>query len=382
MEPKVNTSAGKETAAETVARVKAARAAAGNNPDTGAPTAPTASNTSLLDALTERLSAQGKGISTSASSNIQNSINEAISGVQTAGNLTAERLQSERGREVGFAQDRASATYTTALEGRTGYATQTVALRELTDTTEKSIRDLDARYQEAILNSDAQTASTIAGLRMKKLEFLQTQEENYFKNMISMAGLEQGQGQFEAEQARLAKNAETDAEQFAQKMAQTDSQFTQNLGIQYKQLDLQSQELDIARQRNQISMAEFNLKKSELQAEKSQTAIMGTVFEEMRRVVKGGQNPEDIDATEYALNAFERYATTFPDATFENFLIASQMGQADMISTGLKAPSTSGPGFMSLVGASVVDKLSAYSPETQRRLQNVSEFEERFNPMK
>ena len=112
-----------------------------------------------------------------------------MSDIKESGALTDKRLQSERMREVSFARDRAGTTYTAALEGRTGYATQVAGLRELTDTTEKSIRDLDQRYQEAIMSNDANVSSQLAQLRVQKLDFLQKQEESFYNNLFQAAGL-------------------------------------------------------------------------------------------------------------------------------------------------------------------------------------------------
>lgn len=347
MENKVKTSAGQETASETVARINAARAAA---KDTPAPTSPKAN--AVMDALTERLTNQSKGISTSSSSELQSYINEAISGVKQSGEATFQRLESERGREMGYAQDRASTQFTSALESRSGYATQVVALRELTETTEKSLRDLDKRYQEAIMANDANTASTIAGLQMKKLEFLQQQEENHFKNLISVAGMQQNQNQFEREQDRLYQNSLTEAKQFEERMKQTDDQFTKNLGIQYKNLSLKEQELDISRERNQLSREEFALRKSELQKEKSKTALTATVFSDMRnQVLKLGQKTEDLDPTAYALWAAENYTDPtsanynpqYASVSFDDIVIAAQMAKIDMVNNNIIPPTEPTP---------------------------------------
>lgn len=167
-------------------------------------TATTPEKNPVIDILTARLEEQGKGISTSASSELQNAITSAIADTKKAGAATSARLQSERSRERAYAEDRASAQFTTALEGRTGYATQVAGLRELTETTTKSIRDLDQRYQEAILSNDANTASQMAQLRMQKLEFVQRQEEQFYSNLFSLANIveqdasrRQQAGQFE-----------------------------------------------------------------------------------------------------------------------------------------------------------------------------------------
>lgn len=330
-EKKIQTSAGMETASETVARAKAQLARV-NAP------APDATTTTLsgggrpsnpvLEALTERLTQQGKGISTSSSSLLQNSINEAIAGTQQAGNLTNERLQSERTREVGYAQDRASATFTSAQEGRSGYATQVAAFKELTETTEKSVRDLDKRYQEAMLANDSETAKTIAGLKVQKLQFQMEQEENFFRNTLQLASMQQQDDQFY--QGQLNENA-----RFAVQMSQSNYQFEKNLGISYKELDLKSQELDIARERNQISWAEYNNKKSELNKEKSQATLAARVFGDMRNeVLQSGKTTDKLDPSGYATWLVEQN----PDLNFEEALFYAQSAKSELTTQGLTPP--------------------------------------------
>ena len=330
-ERRIQTSAGMETASETVARAKAQIASATQtktDPTTAALSSGGRPKSAVLEALTERLLQQGKGISTSSSSQLQNSINEAISGTQQAGNLTNQRLQSEREREVSFAQDRASATFTTAQEGRTGYATQVAAFRELTETTEKSVRDLDKRYQEAMMGNDAETARTIASLKVQKLQFQMQQEQNFFSNTLQLAGMQQQEDQFYKNQ--LNENA-----RFSVQMAQSDYQFEKNLGIQYKELDLKSQELDISRERNQISWAEYKLRKSELGKEKGETAFSAQIIGDLRNEVKKqGKSPKDLDPTAYAKYAMETYGPYYADLDFEKVLQTAQRAKAEMVTEG------------------------------------------------
>lgn len=266
-EKKIQTSAGMETASETVARAKAQLERVNGGSTSGSSS--TSRSNPVLEALTERLTQQGKGISTSSSSSLQDSINEAIAGVQTSGNLTRERLQSEREREVSFAQDRASATFTTALESRSGYGTQVAALKELTETTEKSVRDLDKRYQEAILANDAETASTIAGLRIQKLQFQVEQEQAFFSNLIGVANLQQQaiQNEIQNEQFWIKKKQEDD--QFAQTMAQSELQFEKNYGIALQEVSLKEQQLEIERQKFNLSAQEYRDRKAALATEKT-----------------------------------------------------------------------------------------------------------------
>lgn len=210
MEPKVKTSAGMETASETVARINAAKAtwsAAASNTTTNQ--GGTGSN-ALVEMLTKRLTEQGKGISSSANTSLQDSINAAIANTELAGSLTTQRLQSERERELGFAQDRASATITGALESGSGYARQMMALKEMTETTEKSVRDLDKRYQESILAGDAATAQRIADLQIKKLELQQEAETQYMDNLFKAVSLEMQEKQFNLSYGQEAEKLSLD----------------------------------------------------------------------------------------------------------------------------------------------------------------------------
>ena len=153
-------------------------------------------------------------------------------------------LESEAGREVAFAEDRAGATITGALEGRTGFATQVVALRELTETTDKSIRDLRGRYNELILQNDAATASRVAELELKKLEFLQQQEQNFFSNMISVAGIAEQQlgrqqankqfwANFDAEEDRFTRGQTFELDRMEKQIFAQERQQMLGLAAQY-----------------------------------------------------------------------------------------------------------------------------------------------------
>ncbi len=259
----------------------------------------------VLEALTQRLLGQTQGVSSSATSNLQRTINEAIAGTQQSGDLTTQRLQSERSREVAFMQDRNAAQYTNALESRSGYATQIAGLRELTETTEKSVRDLDQRYQEAILANDANTAKAISDLRIQKLAFQQEQEQNYFNNLISVAGMHtQTIGQMMQNEQFWAGQEQAER-QFVTEMAQSQYQFNKNLAIQYKEIGLQEQELDIARERNQISWAELAARKAELKGNQNNLTTQMFINQRLMAMKEQGVN---LDATDKLQMTGELYA--------------------------------------------------------------------------
>ncbi len=236
----------------------------------------------LLDALTERLIKQGKGISSSSSSNLQNSINEAIASSKKAGELSSQALQSERQREVSFAQERAGATYTTALEGRTGYATQVSALRELTETTEKSVRDLDKRYQEAILSNDSATAQRISELQIKKLEFQQEQEQNFFANTLAVSNLQQQALQAKRQNEQFWVTREQEQQQFVMSMANSNLQFEKSYGLQLQEMGLKEQQLELERSKFNLSAQEYRDRKNALTTTKNFTNTKAIIANDIK----------------------------------------------------------------------------------------------------
>lgn len=300
MEPRTtNTSQGEETVDETVSRIRARLAEAAEAGNASAPNT-TSQADPLLEALTSRLTNQSSGISTSATSNLEGFIDRSIRSVQRSGELAIRRLDSERQRELGYARDRASARITGARESQTGYAQQVAALQELTETTQKSVRDLDQRYKEAIMMRDSETAKQVADLQMQKLKFLQEQEEQFFNNMIQATGLAMQNRGLTLQQQRMAEQSEQfwankamQEEQFMETMKQTDDQFAKNLALRYDQLNLQEQELEIKRERNDIAWAEYRERKKEIQEEKSQAFTESVVLDGFMAMAREDGLPPD-----------------------------------------------------------------------------------------
>lgn len=287
MEPKTKTSAGMETPSETVARIKAQLAA--NSTTTTPPSKPESGPNDLITLLTERLTKQGQGISSSASTNLQNSINEAIASTQKAGELSSAALQSEREREVSFAQDRASSTIAGTLDKQSGYAQQIAGLKELTATTEKSVRDLDKRYQEAIMANDSLTASKIADLKLKKEEFLMQQEQNFYQNLFSAANLQESALSRiqQNEQFWIKKQQEED--QFIQTLSQSKFEFEQNYALQLKEYGLKESQLEIDRARLSLSQKEYADRKKELLSQKEMTQTRAVIANDIKNKMASGQ---------------------------------------------------------------------------------------------
>ena len=337
MEIKVQTSAGMETASETVARVKAQMAASGTDP--AAPTTAAPASNPLIDVLTARLTDQSKGISSSSSSSLQASINEAISGAQRAGDLTTARLQSERSRELGYAKDQASDKYTTALEERTGYATQTAALRSLTDTTEKSVRDLDKRYQESILANDATTAKTISDLRIKKLEFQQTQEQNYYQNLFALGNLQEQAISRAQQSEQFWKKTKQDNDQFIATLTNSKDQFEKSYALQIKDLGLKEQQIGLQRQQNSLSFLQYKGQMQKIAEDKANATMSARIYSDMRKeVVDGGKSASSLDPEAYAAWAYENYGAAASGMTFEQISQTANSVKGSLVDNKVTSP--------------------------------------------
>lgn len=260
-----------------------------NKPDVPTPATNTGTQSDgFIKAITERLTKQGQGISSSSSSNLKSEIEKAIIGTEQAGEMTRERLLSEKGREVSFARGQASDTYNEALEGRKGYGTQVSALRKLTETTEKSVRDLDQRYQEAILANDAATAKTISDLRIKKLEFQQQQEESFYSNLFALGNLQEQALNRAQQNEQFWIKKEQDDKQFVIELTNSKYEFEKTMGLQLQELSLKEQQLDIDRSRLNLSYQEYRDKKNELTKEKSFTNTKAIIAQDIKNKIAEG----------------------------------------------------------------------------------------------
>lgn len=154
----------------------------------------------FISALQERLLSSAGAVS-SVDTNLENSINQAISGIAQSGESSAKRIESQYGREIDYARQGQADTITQVQEKQRGYGVNVAALRQVVDSTDKSIRDLDQRKQEALLANDSATASKISELQIKAFEFKQKAMQDTFNNLLSVGNFTLSQQQ-QAEQKR------------------------------------------------------------------------------------------------------------------------------------------------------------------------------------
>lgn len=154
----------------------------------------------FLSTLQDKLINQA-GMVSSQDTNLENSINQAISGTAQAGEASAKRIESQYGREIGYAKQTQADTITQAQEKQRGYGVNIAAMRQLVDSTDKNIKDLEQRKQESLLANDSATASKISDLQIKAYEFKQKAMQDTFTNLLSVGNFALSASQ-QAEQKR------------------------------------------------------------------------------------------------------------------------------------------------------------------------------------
>lgn len=167
------------------------------------------SSDAFLSAVQGKLLDQS-GIISSSNSNLQSQLQAAISGVQTAADKTDQATTSSYDRQIADAQQTGADSIVNGRAAGSGGVLNITALRALTETTDKSLKDLEQRKQELILQNDSAAASKVADLQFQSLKFQQDAQQQTFANLLGMANYGQ-----QAQQNQLAQKAQTFQEQQA-----------------------------------------------------------------------------------------------------------------------------------------------------------------------
>lgn len=157
----------------------------------------------FISTLRDTLTSQSGAIS-SADSNIESKINEAIAGVSKSNEASKAATASAFNRNIGYQQDKNISSEATFTESQRGFATNTAAFRSLVDYNRKAINDLEQRKQELLMQGDSAAASKIADLTLSKLDFENKAAQQTFTNLLSLGSFSlQQKG---VEQAAKAQN--------------------------------------------------------------------------------------------------------------------------------------------------------------------------------
>lgn len=158
----------------------------------------------FLGQLQTKLLSQSDIIS-SENTNLENKINASIASRQKSADLGGQAIASSYDRQIADATQKSNNLIDATRESQRGFATNTAQLRQLTEDTQKQLKDLEQRKQELIMTGQAQAASDISQLQFQAIQFHQQAQQQVFSNLLGMAnfGLQQQQAKQSAQQIQF-----------------------------------------------------------------------------------------------------------------------------------------------------------------------------------
>lgn len=143
-------------------------------------------NSAFISTLQNKLLGQAGAVS-SEDTNIEKTIQKAITGVKDSASFGAQAIESKYDREIGYAREAGQDKVTAFMEAGRGFAVNNAALRQVTEETDKTLKDLEQRKQELILQGNAAAAGQVASLELQALEFKQRAQQTAFTNLLGIA---------------------------------------------------------------------------------------------------------------------------------------------------------------------------------------------------
>ena len=127
------------------------------------------------------------GMVSSATPTLEASILSAQKGVREAVVGENAALQSKFEREMGYGLEAGQEAMTAGRAAGSGGILNMAALRSLTETTDKSLKDLQQRKEELIMQNNSAAAAKIADLEYKAIEFRERANQQVFSNLLGIA---------------------------------------------------------------------------------------------------------------------------------------------------------------------------------------------------
>jgi len=169
-----------------------ANAASAGNVVTDTSTPATDQNTAIISEIQNQLLNQSGSLSSSNTA-IEDAINSAIGKTSTATEASKGATNLSFDRQVGEAKQAGEQQLTSFQEATRGFATNTAAMKQLTESTNKEVKDLESRRQELLLTADAAGAQQVSNLILQKLQFQQQAKQAAFTNLLSLGNFAMAQ---------------------------------------------------------------------------------------------------------------------------------------------------------------------------------------------
>lgn len=192
-------------AQDTVASMNAG---GGTNPTPGTTAAPSndPSNPAFLEQITNRLIGNGAVVS-SQDTPLETKLNDIIASTKAGADANSKLVESQYNRQEADLAVKNDNSEQALRESQRGYAVNMAAYNQLKNDNEKSMRDLEQRKQELILQGQSDAASKISDLQIQTLQFQEQQKQQVFTNLLSLANLGQQaqQNKFQQQQQSFAE---------------------------------------------------------------------------------------------------------------------------------------------------------------------------------
>lgn len=139
----------------------------------------------LMKGLQESL-ISNSGIITSGTSEVENRFNSAIESIKTGREAGNSKLQSEFERNANYTLDKFNSDQLAGREQQSGGMQAFGALKVLTDSTDKSLKDMAMRKEELVLANNVAAANKITDLEIQAVEYREKARQQVFNNILSL----------------------------------------------------------------------------------------------------------------------------------------------------------------------------------------------------
>ena len=143
-------------------------------------------------------------------SKIRGAASESRTLLQKYTDLNKQRIESEGKTAIGEERELQEQKKKSELSAREGFGTNISAVRELEKTGQKRIAALEKAQNDALMSNQMESARNLSDLRFKEEELVTTGRQNFFSNLLGLAGFETPQKKRERElQSTQQQNLET-----------------------------------------------------------------------------------------------------------------------------------------------------------------------------
>src|SRR3990167_4893150 len=163
----------------------------------------------LMKSIQDKLLSQGD-IVTSGQTDLEEFIKGQATSLKEAQQKTATGIEAAYTRAKTETAEVGATKLTSQREQQRGYAVNQGVIKQIEEDTQRNLKDLDLRKQEALASGAMDVAEKISGLQLQAMSYAQTAKQNAFQNILSLGnfGLQTFQVK-QAQQQQTLQNKQT-----------------------------------------------------------------------------------------------------------------------------------------------------------------------------